>query len=78
MHLPLPQSIGVDLATLSLCDHSIIDYGTFGVWGALLCGGKIVVPGGYSDRRTPDMRWWMFSGMEDTVEVLDIRKITPL
>ena len=64
----------MDLATLSLCNHSIIDYGTFGMWGALLSGGEIVVPGGYSDRRTPDMRWWEYSGMEN-VEVLDIRNI---
>ena len=27
---------GMDMAMLSLCDHNIITYGTFGVWGALL------------------------------------------
>ena len=74
MHSPSPQSAGVDLATLSLCHHSIIDYGTFGMWGALLSGGDIVVPGGYSDRRTPDMRWWMYSGMEN-VMVVDVKMI---
>ena len=26
----------MDMAMLSLCDHNIITYGTFGVWGALL------------------------------------------
>ena len=28
--------IGADLALLSLSDHSIITYGTFGMWGSLL------------------------------------------
>ena len=30
---------------LSLADHSILSYGTFGIWGALLAkGGEVVVP----------------------------------
>ena len=37
--------IGIDLAMLSLADHSILSYGTFGIWGALLAkGGEVVVP----------------------------------
>jgi hypothetical protein len=28
-----------DLALLSTCDHTIVDYGTFGFWGALMAGG---------------------------------------
>ena len=39
----------------------------------MLGGGQIVLPGGYSDKRTPDMRWWMYSGMEN-VEVLDVKR----
>ena len=39
-------SYGVDLAVLSLCHHTVLDYGTFGLWGALLAGGRIVVPSG--------------------------------
>ena len=57
-----------------MCNHSIIDYGTFGMWGGLLSGGDIVVPTGYSDKRTPDMRWWTFSGMEN-LKMIDIRTI---
>lgn len=34
---------GQDLATMSACNHSIIDYGTFGVWGAILAGGETLV-----------------------------------
>lgn len=33
---------GQDLATLAACNHTIIDYGTFGVWGAILAGGETV------------------------------------
>ena len=32
----------VDLAVLTLCDHSIITAGTFGWWSAWLTGGKVV------------------------------------
>lgn len=31
-----------DLALLAACNHSIFDYGTFGVWGAILAGGETV------------------------------------
>ncbi|XP_046401522.1 uncharacterized protein LOC124167590 [Ischnura elegans] len=36
------ESIGHDLTLLSLCNHTIIDYGTFGSWGALLAGGETI------------------------------------
>lgn len=32
----------IDLALLSLCNHSIITTGTFGWWGGWLCGGTVV------------------------------------
>ena len=32
-----------DMAIMSICNHSIIDYGTFGMWGALLSGGDTFV-----------------------------------
>lgn len=31
-----------DLAILASCNHSIFDYGTFGVWGAILAGGETI------------------------------------
>ena len=32
------------MALLSLADHSILSYGTFGQWGALLAGrGEVVI-----------------------------------
>ena len=52
-------SYGVDLAVLSLCNHTVnphirsktcsqvLDYGTFGLWAALLAGGRIVLPSGF-------------------------------
>ena len=32
-----------DLAIMATCNHSIIDYGTFGMWGAILSGGDTFV-----------------------------------
>ena len=34
---------GIDLALLSLANHSIISHGSFGMWGALLAGGDTLV-----------------------------------
>ena len=35
----------VDLILLSFADHSIITYGTYGMWGALLAGkGETIMP----------------------------------
>ena len=45
------SSYGVDLAVLALCNHTIMDYGTFGMWAGLLAGGKIILPVGYSSVR---------------------------
>ena len=72
--LPLKGSIsyGVDLAILSQCNHTILDYGTFGLWAALLAGGRIILPENYSNAPTPDNVWWRNANM-DNVEVIDIR-----
>ena len=40
--------VKVDLALLSLCSHTIMDYGTFGLWGGLFAGGEILAPTGYT------------------------------
>ena len=34
---------GVDLATLASCNHTIITYGTFGLWGSFLSGGASII-----------------------------------
>ena len=40
-----PEPLGVDMGLLSLADHAIITYGTFGMWGALLAeGGETIMP----------------------------------
>ena len=39
-----------DLAVLSKCDHSILDYGTYGFWGAYLAGGRTILSEGHCDR----------------------------
>ena len=41
--------VGVDLAVLSLAQHTIMDYGTFGLWAGLLAGGSILAPTGTRD-----------------------------
>jgi len=33
-----------DLALLSSCNHTLIGYGTFGLWGGVLAGGEVVIP----------------------------------
>ena len=43
----------VDLAIMSLADMAIIDYGTFSLWGAILCGGEVVI----SKHTFRDARW---------------------
>jgi len=40
----LPCISGVDFALLSLANASILSYGTFGMWGALLAGGQTILP----------------------------------
>jgi galactoside 2-L-fucosyltransferase 1/2 len=37
------KSPAQDLAIMAACNHSIIDYGTYGVWGAILAGGDTFV-----------------------------------
>jgi hypothetical protein len=33
------MAVGVDLATLSQCNHTILSYGTFSFWAGFLSGG---------------------------------------
>ncbi len=45
------EETGNDLATMAACNHTILTYGTFGLWGALLAGyspnHEVVIPAGY-------------------------------
>ena len=43
----------VDMAVMANCNGSIIDYGTFGLWGAVLAGGEVVV----TSQTFRDVRW---------------------
>ena len=36
--------LGEDLALLANCNHTIMSFGTFGMWGAMLAGGNVVLP----------------------------------
>jgi hypothetical protein len=35
---------GIDFSMLTMANHSIMTYGTFGMWGALFAGGLITLP----------------------------------
>ena len=52
---------------LSFADHSILTYGTFGMWGALFAkGGYVIMPRGYSMHKAThnielaNMEKWLF------------------
>ncbi len=32
------------MALLAACNHTIMSFGTFGLWGGLLAGGQVVLP----------------------------------
>ena len=58
-----------DLAILASCNHALIGYGTFGVWGGFLAGGEVVVPeslklfrGTASETAARVWDWTMLSG----------------
>ena len=59
-------SPGNDLCLLSLANHSILSHGTFGMWGALLAGGKTILPRGYEkvkevkEIRQAHLKDWIF------------------
>jgi len=38
------EIVGVDLAVLTSCNHTIMSFGTFGIWISLLAGGEVVFP----------------------------------
>ncbi|TRY61665.1 hypothetical protein TCAL_05746 [Tigriopus californicus] len=41
--MPVVSKAHFDLCIMSLCNHSIYDYGTFGFWGAYLAGGHTIL-----------------------------------
>ena len=71
-----PTSLGLDLAVLSMANHTIMDYGTFGLWAGLLSGGTILAPTGYTrgESLSPDLVWWRAANMSN-VELIDINNI---
>ena len=60
-----------------MTNHTIMDYGTFGLWAGLFAGGTIVAPTGYTrgNAKSPDMVWWESANMEN-VELIDVQRIT--
>ncbi len=68
MILPYRLSIltGADMALLSQTNHSILSYGTYGMWGALLSGGKAILPKSFSETKesveilNADLPGWTF------------------
>ncbi|CAF1548175.1 unnamed protein product, partial [Rotaria sordida] len=63
---PQSFSIGDDLITLSLCEHSIITGGTFGWWTGYLANGQVVhdkiYPSGCERREYYYPPWFLIDG----------------
>ena len=38
------DDMGQDLSLLAACNHTIMSFSSFGLWGALLAGGQVVLP----------------------------------
>ena len=47
------HSPAVDLAIMAQCQAAIVDYGTFSVWGGILCQGEVLI----SKHTFRDARW---------------------
>ena len=45
------EYVNFDLALMSSMNYNILDYGTFGLWGAYLSQGEITIVADISDRR---------------------------
>ena len=48
-NIALEDLVGFDLCVLASSDHTIFDYGSFGMWGALFAGGDVIVSKGTSE-----------------------------
>ena len=68
------MSYGIDLAVLSQCNHTILDYGTFGLFAALFAGGRIILPRDYSEKPTPDSVWWEVANI-NSVEYISVKTL---
>jgi len=73
--------IGYDLCLLSSCSHSVITYGTFGMWGALLAGGDVITttgntPGKYTEEDHINQRAamdnWIFLNVRDKNNITEV------
>ena len=64
--IPGSFSLGEDLVTLSLCEHTIITGGTFGWWAGFLAGGNVlhdvVYPSGCEKREHYYPPWFLIDG----------------
>ncbi len=56
------NSAPLDMAILSLCNHTLMSVGTYGWWSAWLAGGDVVY---YKDITVPGSRAWKGYGVQD-------------
>ncbi|XP_066152416.1 galactoside alpha-(1,2)-fucosyltransferase 2-like [Euwallacea fornicatus] len=55
------NTAGEDLAIMAACNHSIIDYGTYGEWGAILAGGETIFAlKSFKGSPTAKLKGWKF------------------
>ena len=67
------EAVGTDLAIMANCNHTIMTYGTFGMWGAVLANGKVVAADNAAKLdhvkvfKTDKRERWMFVDEENTI-----------
>jgi len=69
------EAVGIDLSIMANCNHTIITYGTFGMWGAILANGKVIAADNAAKESLDQMKVlkedkrerWMFLNQEKTV-----------
>ena len=50
------DSVGFDLCVLASSDHTVITYGSFGLWGAILSRGDVIAAKGTNNRTYTEVR----------------------
>ena len=75
------EAKSLDLALLWSCEHSIFDYGTFGLWGAFLAGGEtgagqIVAAKNVADDHITDEEFNLLNSKMDNLMLIEYGKVT--
>ena len=77
------DAVGTDLAIMAHCNHTIMTYGTFGMWGAFLANGKVIATENAAKeelnilKRLENEENWIFIDEDNNIEdyKLEITKL---